>query len=136
MPKLPEIPEAPVKRATCALGGCDEPVGPAGGRLCVTHYLEALEKFKEKSEEAGKNLIIGEKKLTGRERVALDRARAEARCDAHFESMRQYYPDTVNAGRDTFVRREVEKVQQEVIDNRLDAVPDADRADEARRLKR
>jgi len=122
----------PVPPKTCSRDGCDEVVNPISGALCTDHYLKALSTLKDMSREAGKGVIIGVM-ASPRQQLAIDRRRAEATCDAHFDTMRDGYPDRLNAGRDTFVRREADKAAKDIEERQLQQIPEADRADRRRR---
>jgi hypothetical protein len=65
-----------------------------------------------------------ERKLTDTEKMLRDRERAEARCDQHFEELVESYPAGHRSARDTFIRRESEKITKEVENRQLDATPD------------
>lgn len=134
MPKLPDKPE-PTPPKLCIREGCDEPVEPMYGRLCLGHFKESLDKLERMSEEAGKDIVVG-RKPTAREQLAIDRARAEAASEARFAEARLGYPASVNSARETYVRRESEKAVKEIQDRQLQAVPDADRAEQRRRMSR
>ena len=73
-----------------------------------------------------------DRKPTAKEQLAIDRELARARSEARFEEMTQFYPPAHMAGRDSFVRRESEKMVKELKDRQLQVIPEADHG----RLKR
>lgn len=67
------------------------------------------------------------REATTRDELAADRERARARSEAKFEELLPFYPEGHAVGRDTFVRRESEKVEKDIEKRHLDAIPEADR---------